>query len=1114
MPELPEVETIARDLRGLVTGARITGASGDWPKTIRSHEPAAFAEAVTGRPIEGVGRRGKQLLLWLGPSPAEEGPAANPAVLTWHLKMTGQLFVVDPVTPRDRHVHLVLAFEDGRELRFRDIRKFGRVGLYRRDPATGLPVEGEADGVLAEGDEPLGEDFTSARFAANLATRRGRLKSLLLNQDFIAGVGNIYADEALWRARLHPLRDARSVRPADARRLYEALRAVLIEAVARRGSSVDDYTAPEGDGSMQEHLQVYQRAGEPCDRCGRKIARIVVGGRATHFCPNCQRLPKGHPAERVAARAEEKTTGRAVERTPGRRGPRWTELSGEGALGRTAAEEARARRTEANSQGRRGSTGGGPGGSGRRHGARFGEGRFHGRPGGRPGARLMSLVRLDGVTREVGDFVILDRVSAAIAAGDRIGLVGPNGAGKTTLLRMVAGLDEPDRGDVLAKKSLTLALLPQEAHVDSTFTEAPSLRQAVRAGAVRVIELERILRQMEVDGRVTEPEYEQLQHEFAHREGYGLDQRVEAALSGLGFSREEWERQPTNLSGGEQTRGALARLLMSDPEMLLLDEPTNHLDLAALEWLEDHLGRRNGALLVASHDRAFLDATVNRVWELRDRRLTQFRGNYSAYARQREERDLRAAEDAEDREGQIQRERELVQLYRHQRKFSKMHEHEARLEALEPMERRREDAKLRLPTEALAGGAPARSYDMVVRAEGLVVGYRVVAGGNGADGAVVGGSRADGAVVGGNGADGNGARLAKPVEVPVARASWLELHRGDRVGIVGPNGAGKTTLLRTVAGELAPIDGALDIGRNVQLSYLAQLRDAAIPGTTVLDAVLDALPLSQGQARSHLARFLFRGDEVQKELRALSGGERSRLELALLFLLPANLLLLDEPTNHLDIAAREALEAFLASTDATILVVSHDRRLLEKVCDTLWVVDDGLAVTFDGGYRAWRQAVADGWTTKAAVESEARRLHGGRTAPAGRRTGDASAGPTQQSESRKAGGGVPSIAASTSPNGPAPAAPQESGRPAPPSTPPAGPRPKLSKDAYRRRKAQIDEELVALAARKRTLESALADPSVHGNFVELRRVSGELATVNEALAAAEEAWLELEEAAP
>jgi ATP-binding cassette subfamily F protein 3 len=701
----------------------------------------------------------------------------------------------------------------------------------------------------------------------------------------------------------------------------------------------------------------------------------------------------------------------------------------------------------------------------------------------------MSLVRLDDVVREVGDFVILDRVSAAIAAGDRIGLVGPNGAGKTTLLRLIAGLDEPDRGDVLAKKALTMALLPQEAHVDSTFTEAPSLRLAVRAGAARLVELERMLRQMEVAGHVTGGEYERLQHEFDVREGYGLDQRVEAALSGLRFEREQWDRPPTNLSGGEQTRGALARLLMADPELLLLDEPTNHLDLAALEWLEEHLNRRHGSLVVASHDRAFLDATVSRIWELRERRLTQFRGNYSAYARQREERDLRAAEQADDREAQIQRERELVQLYRHQRKFSKMHEHEARLEALEPLEKRHADARLHLPAEALAGGAPARSYDTVVRAEGLVVGYRAAA-------------------------DESSHPLSKPVETAVARIPWLELHRGDRIGIVGPNGAGKTTLLRTIAGELAPLDGALDIGRNTQLSYLAQLRDAPIPGTTVLDAILDEMPLTQGQARSHLARFLFRGDDVFKELAALSGGERSRLELALLFLLPSNLLLLDEPTNHLDIPAREALEAFLASTDATILVVSHDRRLLEKVCDSLWVVDEGLAVPFEGGYRPWREAVADGWTATAAIASDAGRLHGGRpVSSGGRKPGGAVAASTPKAVARGDRAVVPSLERGR--GGAAAGSPPSAGSPAPPRSSPAAPSlPKLSKDAYRRRRVQLDYEIAQLTERKRSLELALADPNVHGNFVELRRVSGELASVDTALAAAEEAWLELEEAAP
>jgi ATP-binding cassette subfamily F protein 3 len=319
----------------------------------------------------------------------------------------------------------------------------------------------------------------------------------------------------------------------------------------------------------------------------------------------------------------------------------------------------------------------------------------------------------------------------------------------------------------------------------------------------------------------------------------------------------------------------------------------------------------------------------------------------------------------------------------------------------------------------------------------------------------------------------------------VAKAPFLAAQRGERIGIVGPNGAGKTTLLRTIAGELPPLDGSITFGHKAQLGYLAQLREGAIPGATVLDALLEAIPVTPGEARGYLARFLFRGDDVFKEVGQLSGGERSRLELALLGIQASNLLLLDEPTNHLDIAAREAIETFLIETSATLLIVSHDRRLLETVCDRLWVVGDGLAVPFDGGYRAWRTALADGWTTAAAAEAEARRLRVGSAAA----VGQASRAPASPS---------PSAAAAVA------VAPRK--RPAR--------RDKLSKDAYRRQKASVEAELTRLGLRKSHLELSLGDPGVAANYIEMRRITSELADIEQALAAAEDAWLEVEERAP
>jgi len=664
----------------------------------------------------------------------------------------------------------------------------------------------------------------------------------------------------------------------------------------------------------------------------------------------------------------------------------------------------------------------------------------------------MSLLRLAGVRREIGSLVILDSVSAAIAQGEHIGLVGVNGAGKTTLLRIMAGIDELDGGEVLRKRSLRVDMLVQEANLDERFVTAPTLRSAVRAGAQGLEELERYLHGLEAAGPATvqSAEYARLRDEFEARGGYELDLRVEAALSGLGFASDEWDRLPTQLSGGQQTRAALARALVADAELLLLDEPTNHLDVAAIEWLEAALAARHGALVVASHDRAFLDGVAGRVWELRDRRLKVFRGNYSAYIAQREERDARTRKEAVTRQGQIEREEELVGRYRSHRKFSKMHEHERRLEALRaevvderPAGRRR--------AIALGGNGTGvtRHGDVAVSLEDLVCGYD---------------------------------------QTPIVGVARLEARRAARIGLVGPNGSGKTTLLRTLAGELAPLSGYLRLGSGVHVAYLAQIRGAPLPGTTVLEALMNSSGLDAGPARSYLARFLFRGDEVLKEVNVLSGGERSRLELALAGVGSANLLLLDEPTNHLDIPAREALETFLRETPATVIVVSHDRRLLEGVCEEMWVVGEVAAggstagrsavVRFDGGYRGWRAALADGWNVAGALERRS--------------------APSRTESAASAHGGA------TRDRAPTPAQRKRSGQR----------QVRLSKDAYQRRKRVVEDDLTRLGLRKSQLELAMGDPSIQANFVELRRVTSELADVDAALAQAEDAWLVLAEQAP
>jgi formamidopyrimidine-DNA glycosylase len=298
MPELPEVETVARDLQRWVAGATITDAEVRWERTIRHPQPGErFAAELRGATIRRVGRRAKSVLLHL----------ADGRVMTVALRMTGALIVAPPGTPDDRYARVVFRLADGRELRYRDVRKFGRIGLWERGGVPRRGTRPKAGRRVAEarppyrvgdvfarhGPEPLAQSFSAARLAERLNGRSARLKTLLLDQTFIAGVGNIYADEALWRARLHPLRPADTLTPVEVRRLHRAIRAVLRQGIANRGASFADYVGADGEpGDNAEQLAVYQRTGQPCLRCGRPISRIVVGQRSTHFCPRCQ-VPPG-----------------------------------------------------------------------------------------------------------------------------------------------------------------------------------------------------------------------------------------------------------------------------------------------------------------------------------------------------------------------------------------------------------------------------------------------------------------------------------------------------------------------------------------------------------------------------------------------------------------------------------------------------------------------------------------------------------------------------------------------------------------------------------------------------------------------------------------------------
>jgi ATP-binding cassette subfamily F protein 3 len=532
----------------------------------------------------------------------------------------------------------------------------------------------------------------------------------------------------------------------------------------------------------------------------------------------------------------------------------------------------------------------------------------------------MPLVTAIDVGKSYGPVDLFSHISLSVPHRARIGLVGPNGVGKTTLLRILIGLEEPSSGEVQKARSLHMGYLPQEAGIEARGTLWEQCLEAFEDLLALQREMARLEAEMS-DPQQTEATleaYGYIQARFDHLGGYTYEQRIRQTLAGLGFSEADERRPMQQLSGGQRTRALLARLLLSNPDLLLLDEPTNHLDIAAIEWLEAYLHDWDGAVLLVSHDRYFLDQVVSAIWEMTPA-LELYRGNYSAYIQQRAERYQRRLEEYQVQQEFVDKEEDYIR-----RNIAGQNTRQAQGRR-KRLERMLEEARLTPPHDSrrlhLNLQPVMRSGDLVLRTTGLQVGY------------------AD---------EGR----------PLFSAPDLTLVRGECAAILGPNGAGKTTFLKTLLDQVPPYRGELTLGASLKIGYFAQAHEGLHSEMNLMQEIQGVAPnLRPAETRDYLAKFLFTGDDVFKEVSVLSGGERGRLALACLALQGANLLLLDEPTNHLDLPAQEVLQAILADYKGTILLISHDRYLIDALATQIWEVipaENGLRV-FSGTYSEYKE---------------------------------------------------------------------------------------------------------------------------------------------------------------